>query len=178
MKGGWQHSNQDVLPTGKEIVEQYLQPAANTPELIDVIHYGAEVIGVTKTDLSKSASKNRDKSGYTVHVNMADGTALQLEAQAVLDASGTGSHPNPIGLDGLPVAGERENQDMIHYGIPDVLNTERLNYQNKKVLVLGAGHSAMNVVLDLLNLPVSGSRAIYWGLRHDNIEKLVGEWIE
>ena len=49
-------------------------------------------------------------------------------ARAVIDASGTWSRPNPIGIDGLPVPGEREAADRIAYGIPDVAgpSAERL----------------------------------------------------
>ena len=73
-------------------------------------------------------------------------------ARAVIDASGTWGAPNPMGVDGLPVEGERAAGDRIAYGIPDVLGRDRADYAGRQVLVVGGGHSAINVVLDLLRL--------------------------
>ena len=41
--------------------------------------------------------------------------------------------------------------DRIAYGIPDVLGSDRSRYAGKRVLVVGSGHSAFNVILDLLD---------------------------
>ena len=87
------------MPTGREIVEQYLVPAATTTQLESTIIYGAEVIAVAKNNLSKSSSTNRDDAGYTVHFQTPDGQYRNVESNAVIDASGTLYSPNPIGLD-------------------------------------------------------------------------------
>lgn len=174
-KTGWQYPDKEALPSGQEIVERYLIPAAQTPELSALIQYQTEVIAVAKTDLSKASSSDRDSVGYRIHIKTSTGQFQTLLADAVIDASGTWSTPNPIGLDGLPVAGERENTDLIHYGIPDVLNKERQSYAGQRTLVLGGGHSAINVALDLLKLQQENSAGkIHWGLRRNNLEKLLG----
>src|SRR5690606_9924680 len=96
-------------------------------------------------------------------------------ARAVIDASGTWWNPNPMGVDGLPVPGEAEASDLIAYGIPDVAGAEREAYAGKRVLVVGSGHSAINVALALLELQdeVPGT-GILWALRRNGIKKLLG----
>lgn len=174
-KTDWVFPDKEALATGQEIVDRYLVPAAQTAELAEVIHYGAEVIAVAKTGLSKSSSTERDIAGYSVHFKTADGRYHKTEGQAVIDASGTWDSPNPMGLDGLPVAGERENAEEITYGIPDVQGKERSTYAGKRTLVLGGGHSAINVTLDLLKLQQDvADTKIHWGLRRNNLEKLLG----
>ncbi|OUR88759.1 flavoprotein [Gammaproteobacteria bacterium 42_54_T18] len=174
-KTDWQYPDKEHMPTGREIVEQYLVPAATNTQLESTIIYGAEVVAVAKNNLSKSSSNNRDETGYTVHFKTQGGQYHSVESDAVIDASGTWHNPNPIGLDGLPVPGERENQAVIRYGIPDVRFQQKVDYMNKRTLVLGGGHSAINVVLDLLKLQETNPNTkIHWGLRTNNLEKLLG----
>ena len=174
-KNGWVHPEKEYLPTASEIVNEYLVPASETPELSSIIHFSSEVTGISKENHSKHTSTSIESALYTIHYKDQSGTTHVISADAVIDASGTWSNPNPMGLDGLPVPGETENRDVIAYGIPDVIGTKREHYQSKRTLVLGAGHSAINVALDLLNLQdASNSTKIVWGLRKNNIEKLLG----
>lgn len=174
-KSGWTHPDKAHLPTGKEIVDAYLRPAAATPELRDAITYNATVTAVSKSGLSKSSSEGRNDTPFTVHYRTADGGHQVMEAGAVIDASGTWYKPNPIGADGLPVPGEAAVADAISYGIPDMLGKDRAHYEGKKTLVLGGGHSAINVVLDILHLKDQNTDTrLVWGLRRDNLEKLLG----
>ncbi len=91
---------------------------------------------------------------------------MEVEAGAVIDASGTWTSPNPAGAHGLLAPGEAANKDRIAYGIPDVLGTARSTYAGASTLVVGAGHSAMNAVLDLAALArkAPGTRVL-WAFR-------------
>jgi hypothetical protein len=83
--------------------------------------------------------------------------------------------PSPIGVDGLPVPGEREAVSRIAYGIPDVIGSRRGDYAGKRVLVIGGGHSAINVALALMELQDGNpGTEIFWALRHRSVEKLLG----
>ena len=105
----------------------------------------------------------------------AAGQAGRTLARAVVDATGTWGTPNPIGLDGLPVPGEAVNADRIAYGIPDVNGTEQDVYAGRHILVIGAGHSAINAVLDLLALQSRDpSTRITWAARCGGIARLEG----
>jgi Pyridine nucleotide-disulphide oxidoreductase len=174
-KTGWKHPDKEHLPTGLEIVEEYLEPAAALPELKDAIIYNAEVIAISKQGHSKSSSHNRDDVPYTIHYKTADGQHHIVEADGVIDASGTWYSPNPIGADGLPVAGEEENSEFIAYGIPDALGKDKALYEGQRILVLGGGHSAINIALDILHLKEENADTkLVWGLRQNNLEKLLG----
>ncbi len=174
-QSGWAHPDANHLPTGQEIVDQYLVPAASLPALKNNIIYDANVVAVSKRGLSKSSSLDRAGVPFTVHYKTAGGDHHVIEADAVIDAAGTWYTPNPIGADGLPVAGEIELGDDIAYGIPDALGADRALYEGKRTLVLGAGHSAINVALDILRLKdVNADTKLVWGLRRHNLERLLG----
>lgn len=172
---GWTRPDPEHLPTGREIVEEYLKPAAALPALSGAIEYDATVVAVSKRGLSKSSSSARNEAPFVVHYQTADGQRRIVEARAVIDASGTWRRPNPMGADGLPVPGEADAADRIAYGIPHALGPDRDLYAGKTTFVLGGGHSAINAVLDLLKLKDQApATRVIWALRNDRLEKLLG----
>ncbi|NNH41854.1 NAD(P)-binding domain-containing protein [Rhizobium laguerreae] len=95
--------------------------------------------------------------------------------RAVIDASGTWTQPNPIGVDGLPVSGEAAACDHISYGIPDVAGAERATFAGKRVLVIGGGHSAINAALALMEIQeTEPGTEIFWALRRGGVDRLLG----
>lgn len=162
------------LPTGAEIVRDYLEPLSRVPAIAEGLRLGAEVTGITRLGHDLMFNDGRADAPFVVRYREASGEHRQL-ARAVIDASGTWWNPNPMGVDGLPVQGEAEASDLIAYGIPDVAGAEREAYAGKRVLVVGSGHSAINVALALLELQdeVPGTE-ILWALRRNGIEKLLG----
>ena len=161
---GWRSPDLDRLSTGADIVRDYLQPLAALPAIAAVLHTNAHVEATTRLDRSKLGSDGRD-----------DRSLNRSLTRAVIDASGTWSRPNPIGLDGLPVKGEVENADRISYGIPDVTGAAKDDFVGKHTLVIGAGHSAINVALDLMDLQreVPATR-ITWATQAGGISRLLG----
>jgi hypothetical protein len=96
-------------------------------------------------------------------------------ARAVIDASGTWRSPNPLGADGLRAIGEGSAGDRIVYGIPDVLGAERMHYADRRVAVVGSGHSAQNVVRDLAVLKHHRPRTeITWIVRRREPGRMFG----
>lgn len=151
---GWEAPPADELPTGRDLVEEYLEPLAELPELRFRIRYEHRVTGVSRVgrDRLKGASRaERDDAPFLVRYENR-GRRDRLSARAVIDASGTWTRPRPLGADGLPARGEREAAERIHYGLPDVLDAERELYAGERTAVVGAGHSAANVLLDLVRL--------------------------
>ena len=172
---GWRAPDPEALPTGQEIARAYLEPLAAHPAIAPHIVFGATVDAVTRAGHDKVASAGRDAAPFVVRWRDADGGEHRAAARAVIDASGTWDQPNPIGTDGLPVPGERENADRIAYGIPDVLGRDRDAYAGQRVLVVGGGHSAINVALDLLRLQETEPETrVTWALRRDRIDRLLG----
>ena len=172
---GWTAPEDGALPTGGEIVRDYLEPLAAHPGIAPHLRLGAEVLGITRAGLDKLTSPGRADTPFVVSWRDRDGTERRTLARAVIDASGTWFTPNPMGADGLPVPGERAAADRIAYGIPDVLGGERGTYAGTTTLVVGSGHSAMNAVLDLLTLrdQAPGTRVL-WAVRRNRMARLLG----
>jgi thioredoxin reductase len=173
-RSGWTAPDGKGLPTGSEIVRDYLAPLAALPEISRNLKLGATVTAVTRQGHDKVANEGRENSPFVIRYEDQDGEHRIL-ARAVIDASGTWSRPNPIGVDGLPVPGERWAAARIAYGIPDVIGSRRGDYAGKRVLVIGGGHSAINVALALMELQDGNpGTEIFWALRHRSVEKLLG----
>jgi thioredoxin reductase len=173
---GWAAPDPRELPSGGEIVRQYLEPLAAHPAIAPALVCNATVTAIGRKGIDKVASDERDKAPFMVRWRDGDGRERNACAKAVIDASGSWDQPNPIGIDGLPVAGELAARRRIAYGIPDVLGAERRVYAGKHVLVIGGGHSAINVILDLLRLQedAASETRVSWALRGKRIDKLLG----
>ncbi|NWG25098.1 MAG: NAD(P)-binding domain-containing protein, partial [Pseudorhodoplanes sp.] len=172
---GWQEPEADGLPTGGEIVARYLQPLADTPELSRVIETGARVVAISSQGMDKVASRGRAGRPFALTIEGKDGRRRIVLASAVIDASGTWQNPNPMGASGLPVPGEHDYADRIAYGIPDILGRDRATYAGQRTLVLGGGHSAANVLIDLATLAETDRDvAIVWALRGTDLSRVFG----
>ncbi len=160
---GWVEPDPEAFPTGADLVRHYLAPLAASAALRDRIRYDARVTGIARRDHGRlHDGTGRDAAPLMLH--LASDTALA--ARAVIDCSGTWGAPNPAGAHGMPAPGEAAHADRIAYGIPDVLGAERASYAGATTLVVGAGHSAMNAVLDLVELAKAapGTRVL-WAFR-------------
>ncbi len=146
---GWVSPNPEAFPTGRELVEQYLDPLAGLPGLRERIRLGNRVESVTRDGFDKMKTDGRSDAPFLLSAELADGRIETLRARAVIDASGTTATPNPIGASGWPVPGEKALTDRIAYGVPDILGRDRNRYAGRRVLVIGNGHSAFNALLDL-----------------------------
>lgn len=161
---GWAAPDPDTYPTGEDLITRYLTPLATS--LRGRIRTGARVIGVARRDFGRlHEGVGRDAAPFILHIETCCGIEA-IEARAVIDCSGTWHAPNPAGSHGLPAPGEAAQASRIAYGIPDVLGTARATYAGRTTLVVGAGHSAMNAVLDLGELAqhAPGTR-ILWAFR-------------
>jgi hypothetical protein len=163
---GWAMPDAEAYPTGGEIVHDYLEPLAALPQIAPHLRFGARIIAIAREGYDKMKTVGRDDAPFLLHVQTSDGAEEYILARAVIDASGTWEHPNPLGTSGLPAAGERAVSERIFYGIPDVLGAQRERYAGKRVLVVGSGHSAFNALTDLAKLAeeVPGTEII-WAVR-------------
>jgi thioredoxin reductase len=172
---GWQEPPAKAMPTGSDLYEAYLKPLAETPEMAAVIETRAEVTAITRQGADKVLSKGRESKPFVLAVSNGNGTIRRDLARAVIDASGTWTAPNPLGAGGILAEGEAENAKHIAYGIPDVLGRDRVAYEGKTTLVVGAGHSAANVLLDLAKLAERNPRtSIVWATRGENLMRVYG----
>lgn len=171
---GWSTPDNEGLPTGKQLIEQYLVPLAELPEMRPNIHLHSKVTAVSRKGLSKIKTANREKIPFVLHV-LENGESKVYEAKAVIDASGTWSSPNPAVSEGVWKDSELKIQSKITYGIPDVAGKGRDRYAGKNVLVVGSGHSAINALLDLAKLKEQAPETkLYWVVRKSNVSEVYG----
>lgn len=137
------------FPTGAALVNQYLQPLANTPQLVTKIKIDSEVHSIFYNDKKEASYFDID---FTQH-----GISKNIKAKIVIDASGTWGNFNPI------IASKITNKN-IFYGIPDTSNEMAKTYSNKAVAVVGNGHSAMNSLQALAKLEL---QKLTWIIRGD-----------
>ncbi|MEQ8334507.1 FAD-dependent oxidoreductase [Nisaea sp.] len=170
-EAGWTAPEGTALPTGLELVERYLVPLSRLDAIGPHLRFGARVSSVGRRDFDKVRTVGREQQPFALR--LADGSSV--EARAVIDASGTWHTPNPVGSGGIGAPGEEALASRISYGIPDVLGQARAGFADKRVLVVGSGHSAMNVILDLLTLQdqAPGTK-VTWALRRDSLDAVFG----
>lgn len=170
---GWQEPRGDGLPTGSDLYEAYLRPLADTPEMQAVIETNVTVKAISRQGIGKIVTRGREEHPFSLVVQ--NGAIRVDQARAIIDASGTWQNPNPLGASGLKAIGEAEAVDFIAYGIPDVLGADRATYASKRVLVIGGGHSAANVLIDLARLAETDNRIqLTWAVRSTDLARVFG----
>ena len=164
-RAGWEAPRPTALPYGSQIVSDYIEPLAATPELKDRIRSGARVVAVTREGMDKGRSAGRNQTPFLLRIQHASGEVTELLARAVIDASGTWSTPAPLGSSGLPAQGEAEARaaGLITGPLPDVAAD---GFARRRTLVIGSGHSAANMVLDLARLArANPCTEVLWAIR-------------
>lgn len=152
----------EVLLSGKAYAEEYLAPLAGTLP----IQTQTRVIAVGREDMLKTEAVG-ERSSAPFCLLLRRGTEEWAEiADVVFDCSGTYFNPNHLGAGGIPAVGEQDCKESIFYGVPDVIERHRERFAGKRVLVIGAGHSAATVVRDLAALKVRvPATSILWVAR-------------
>ncbi|WP_435737675.1 FAD-dependent oxidoreductase [Cellulosimicrobium sp. PMB13] len=172
---GWVEPAQDTLPTGAELVRQYLAPLAATPAIASRLRTGTRVLAVARDGADKTRSLGRERQGYRVRTLGPDGRVQDVLARAVIDASGTFGTSNPLGVSGLPAAGEAESAAFVTGPLPDVLGTQRDRFAGRDTLVVGMGHSAANTLLSLVELSeTEPGTTVTWAIRGGSARRLFG----
>ena len=171
---GWIAPPADGFPTGAELIEGYLRPLAATPQIAATLRCGAKVTAVTRAGRDLMSDAAREQQPFLVRYLDQDGEH-ELLARAVIDASGTIEQPNPLGASGIAALGEAAAAERIHYGIPDVLGADRDRYVGQRVLVVGSGHSAFNVLNDLAEISrTHPATEVHWATRRKDLRRVLG----
>ena len=149
---GWQLPDPERAPTGAELVEKYVAPLAKVEEIASRIRLGVQVIGVTREGMDRTRTRGRAGTPFALRVRTAPGVVEDIAARAVIDASGTYLSPNSLSSSGLDLLGMAEIADGVTPALPDVLGRDRARFAGRRVTVVGAGHSAANTLLSLVDL--------------------------
>lgn len=172
---GWTLPDPGRLPTGADLVRDYLAPLAQTPALAGRIRTGTRVVAVARQGVDVTRTVGRDERPLLVRAVSADGTVDDIAARAVIDVSGTWGNSNPLGHSGLPALGEDAAASYLTGPLPDVLGRDRARFAGRHTLVVGMGHSAANTLLALAELARTepGTR-IAWAVRAASVARLYG----
>jgi len=173
-QGNWKAPNDTILPSGGELVAQYLFPLADLPEIKPHIKLNSQVRAIGRKGLDKMKTLDREKRPFSIKVE--EKNAIKYyEASAVIDATGTWNQPNPIDSGCVFAAGEEQLNEHIYYGIPNVKNEHLNRFKNKKIAVVGSGHSAINTLLDLAEIQTDFPKTnLNWILRKENLNTVYG----
>jgi thioredoxin reductase len=161
---GWTRPAPEGFPTGNELVREYLEPLAALPAISKCIRYHHKVVAVTRWGFDKLKNAGRADAPFELRIQQRSGDQVRVLARAVIDASGTWNTPSPAGHSGLPAIGEAGNAH-VSYGIPDVRGAYANWFEGKDVAVIGGGHSAINVLLDLVDRRGDGHGVLTWVTR-------------
>lgn len=164
-RNGWEAPRPTALPYGSQIVADYLEPLAATPELKDRIRTGSRVVAVTRQGMDKGRSQGRGQAPFLLRIEHDGGKVTELTARAVIDTSGTWTTPAPLGSSGLAAPGEAEARaaGLVTGPLPDVSAD---GFAGRRTLVVGSGHSAANMVLDLARVArATPGTEVLWAIR-------------
>jgi thioredoxin reductase len=166
---GWTSPDLDVLPTGGQLVRDYLTRLAAHQAIAPHVRFGLGVAAIAREGFDKVRTAGRETAPFVLRLS--DGT--ELVASAVIDASGTWRSPNPLGGNGLPAHGESDAREAgrVFDGMPDVAGRLRESFAGRTVAVVGAGHSATGTLLAVADLP---DTTIHWVLRASHPTRAYG----
>jgi hypothetical protein len=143
------------LLTGREHLEAYLEPLADTPLLAGKVQTGTTVLHVGRRGLLKEdapGDPRRAQQPFVLLVKGPKGAERLDEADVVLDCTGTYGRGRWLGEGGIPAVGELGARAHVAAGLEDVLGERRAHYADRTTLVVGAGHSAATTVCNLAKL--------------------------
>lgn len=142
---------QDLL-TGREHSDAYLQPLAKTLE--DSLRLETEIVHIGKAGYLKDDCPGDARRGQSPFRLLArhKGKEEMLEADVVIDCTGTYGQHRWLGAGGIPALGEQAAENSIAYGLEDILGERKNHYAGKNVLVVGSGYSAATSVSSLATL--------------------------
>jgi thioredoxin reductase len=170
---GWQAPAASRIPTGAELVSRYLAPLAELDAIASRTRTGTEVLAVTREGMDRTRTRARAVTPFALRIRNADGSIEDVSARAVIDASGTYRTPNSLGSSGLDPLGLGDVADRVSPALPDVRSRDRARFAGRHTTVVGAGHSAANTLLGLVELASEepGTR-VTWLIRNDRAARV------
>lgn len=162
----------DALLTGRQWIERYIQPLANTDLVRGSLRLKTKVLDVARSALLKSdapGSQRRAEAPFRLIVE--DDQSERVEsADIVIDCTGAfgESNANPIGDGGVKAVGERKVASNIQTGLPDVLGKQKDRYAGKHTLVVGSGYTAATNIVALAELAKGNANTkVTWVVRRE-----------
>ena len=177
-------SDDDAILTGQEFIQQYLEPLSRLSELETTFCWRTPVQRIARKYSLKSelvGDPRRGEEAFRLLVRRIDQKQEDtVEADIVLDCSGTYGNHNWLGAGGAPCPGELQTESDIKYEIPMLPYFDGAGpnegaapetpsqYVGERTLLVGAGHSAATTVLALAQLRSLDERTeVLWVTRRE-----------
>jgi len=165
----------DAILTGPQFADDVLEPLAASPPLAGRVLLRHRVAGVARAGITRgdfAGHPLRAERPFRLLVETPEGERW-MEADAVLDASGTYSQPVAVGSGGLPAPGEGALASRIVRDL-GTLADRRPALAGRRVLLAGHGHSAANAILVLEELAREApATRVLWAVRTANLRPCV-----
>jgi cation diffusion facilitator CzcD-associated flavoprotein CzcO len=158
----------ETLPSGDELADELLEPAAALPELAGRIRLDTRVLAIGREGLLKHeaiADPRRAARPFRLLVARPDGGEEIVRADVVIDATGTYGNPNRLGDGGIDAVNERAFEDRIDRTLPQFASHPQL-WAGRTILLTGSGHSAQTAARALAAFArdAPGTRVV-WAVR-------------
>jgi hypothetical protein len=140
--------------TGREHIEAYLQPLAQSPLLREHIRTQTTVVQIGRRGFLKEELHGDARRGQQPFLLLLrnDKREFVEEADVVFDCTGTYGQPRSLGDGGIPAIGETAARPHIAWGLEDVFGERKNYYADKTTVVIGGGYSAASTVCNLAKL--------------------------
>ncbi len=135
--------------TGRQWVDAYLLPLAQTDLLAEHVRENCEVLSISREGCLKQecpGARERGEHLFRILYRNAEGAEASAEADIAIDASGVYNQPRWCGDGGASALGERAAFAQIEHHAADILGAEKSKYANQRTLLIGAGYSAATTV--------------------------------
>ncbi len=155
------------LPTGTQLADELLEPAARLPQLAGRIRRSTRVLAIGREGLLKHEAvgdARRASRPFRLLVARPDGSEAIAHADVVIDATGTYSNPNRLGDGGIDAINERAFEDRIDRFIPAPAHAHE--WAGRTILLTGSGHSAQTAARQLAALARDApDTRVVWAVR-------------
>ncbi len=167
----------DAIMTGSEFAAGYLIPLSEHELLKGCIREFVSVDAIGRGDLWKGdliGKPARSQSPFQLLVKTVDSEQESIvEADVVLDCSGTYGNHNWLGAGGFPCVGEREHDAGIRYDLRDISGRHRPAFAMRRTLVVGSGYSAATAIVALGQLAAIDPKvSVLWVTRSNSSQPI------
>jgi thioredoxin reductase len=150
------------LLTGREFVDAYLQPIAESEALLESLNLEAAVLQVGRAAGVKK-SEVAERLPFRLLVRDGAGAERIETADAVLDCTGTYITPQRLGDGNIPALGELAARGQIAWGLEDILGDRKAHYAGKSIALVGDGYSAATTICALAALAEEATDTwVFW----------------
>ena len=174
-------TSEDVRPTGREYLDEYVRPlydsiigSSSAHGMTVKVMLNTKVLSLSKDPSKIHLGKQRSESMFrSLVVDCASGEEREMFHTHVVDCSGVTFSDSYVGLGGAPAINEIKcrEKDFFRFTIPSSSACEE-HETARSIVVVGSGYSAATTVLNLMSM--GGKFKVTWMVR-GSYKPIVGD---